>query len=134
MYADATFSIHPTLSLPHCVHKSILYICVSIPSLRFIDIIFLDSIYMANILCLSLSDLFTLYNSRLICLTRTDLNLFFLWPSNIPPCIIPHLPYSFICQWTSRLFPCPGYRKQCCCEHWGPCVVFDYDFLRVYAQ
>ena len=22
--------------------------------------------------------------------------------------------YPFICRWTSRLFPCPGYYKQCC--------------------
>ena len=33
IYIYATFSIHPTLSLPYCVHKSVLYICVSIPSL-----------------------------------------------------------------------------------------------------
>ena len=25
----------------------------------------------------------------------------------------------FICWWTSRLFPCPGYYKQCCDEHCG---------------
>jgi len=31
---DATFSIHLTLSLTYWVHKSILYICVSIPSLQ----------------------------------------------------------------------------------------------------
>ena len=27
--------------------------------------------------------------------------------------------YPFICQWTSRLLPCPSYCKQCCDEHWG---------------
>ena len=27
--------------------------------------------------------------------------------------------YLFICQLTSRLFPCPGYCKQCCSKHWG---------------
>ena len=26
--------------------------------------------------------------------------------------------YPFICRWTSRLLPCPGYCKQCCNEHW----------------
>ena len=26
---------------------------------------------------------------------------------------VPHLLYPFICQWTSRLFPCPGYCKYC---------------------
>ena len=25
-----TFSIHPTLSFPHCVHKSVHYLCISI--------------------------------------------------------------------------------------------------------
>ena len=34
IYVDATFPICPTLSLPDCVLKSILYICVSIPSLQ----------------------------------------------------------------------------------------------------
>ena len=29
------------------------------------------------------------------------------------------LSYPFICQWTSRLLPCPSYCKQCCDEHWG---------------
>ena len=27
--------------------------------------------------------------------------------------------YPFVCWWTSRLLPCPGYYKQCCNEHWG---------------
>ena len=26
---------------------------------------------------------------------------------------VPQLSYPFICWWTSRLFPCPGYYKQC---------------------
>ena len=44
------------------------------------------------------------------------------------------LSYPFICGWTSRLFPCPGYYKQCCDEHWGTCVSFNSGFLGVYAQ
>ena len=32
-YVNATFSVHPTLSFLHCVHRPILYICISIPSL-----------------------------------------------------------------------------------------------------
>ena len=32
---------------------------------------------------------------------------------------VPQLCYPFICWWTSRLLPCPGYYKQCCDEHWG---------------
>ena len=42
--------------------------------------------------------------------------------------------YSFICWWTSRLLPCPGYYKQCCDEHWGTRVSFNFGFLAVYAQ
>ena len=34
VYVDATFSVGPTLSIPHCVHKSILYICIYTPSLK----------------------------------------------------------------------------------------------------
>ena len=47
---------------------------------------------------------------------------------------VPQLSYPFICWWTSRLLPCPGYYKQCCDEHWGTCVSFDSGFLSVYAQ
>ena len=32
---------------------------------------------------------------------------------------VPQVSYPFICWWTSRLFPCPSYYKQCCDEHWG---------------
>ena len=34
MYVKATFSISPNLSFPDCVHKSVLYICVSIPAIE----------------------------------------------------------------------------------------------------
>ena len=34
IYINATFTNSPTLSFPCCVFKSILYICVSIPSLK----------------------------------------------------------------------------------------------------
>src|SRR5574340_297511 len=44
------------------------------------------------------------------------------------------LSYPFICRWTSRLLPCPGYYKQCCNEHWGTHVSFSSGFLSVYAQ
>ena len=47
---------------------------------------------------------------------------------------VPQLSYPFVCQWTSRLLPCPGYCKQCCDEHWGTCVSFNSGFLSVYAQ
>ena len=39
VYVNATFSVHPTLfspslSIPYCVHKSILQICTSLPSMQ----------------------------------------------------------------------------------------------------
>ena len=49
--------------------------------------------------------------------------------SNIPLCI-----YPFIYQWTSRLIPCPGYRKHCCNQYWGTHVSFNSGFLGVCAQ
>ena len=47
---------------------------------------------------------------------------------------VPQLSYPFVCWWTSKLFPCPGYYKQCCDEHWGTCVSLSSGFLGVYAQ
>ena len=47
---------------------------------------------------------------------------------------VPHISYPLVCWWTSRLFPCPGYDKQCCDEHWGARVSFRSGFLDVYAQ
>ena len=41
---------------------------------------------------------------------------------------------SILCSCTSRLLSCPGYYKQCCNEHWGTRVSFNYGFLSVYAQ
>ena len=49
--------------------------------------------------------------------------------SNIPLYNVPHL-YPFICWWTLRLLPCPGYCKQCCNEHWGAYNFSNYDFLQ----
>ena len=47
---------------------------------------------------------------------------------------VPQLSYPFVCWWTSRLLPCPGYYKQCCNEHWGTRVSFNSGFLSVYDQ
>ena len=58
---------------------------------------------------------------------------FYVWV--ILHCVyVPQLSYPFICWWTSRLLPCPGYYKQCCDEHWGTRVSFPSCFLSVYAQ
>ena len=53
---------------------------------------------------------------------------------NIPLCIHTTDSYPFVCQWTSRLLPCPGYCKQCCDEQWDTRVSFSSGFLGVYAQ
>ena len=59
-YMPMLLSIHPTFSLPHCVHKSILCICICIscPTNRFINAVFLDSIIYTLIydICFSFSD------------------------------------------------------------------------------
>ena len=34
IYVNATLSVRPTLSFPHCAHKSVLYVCVSITKAR----------------------------------------------------------------------------------------------------
>ena len=46
---------------------------------------------------------------------------------------ISHLLKPIVCWWALGLFPCLGYCKQCCSEHWGACVFLNYGFLRVYA-
>ena len=48
--------------------------------------------------------------SRFIHLIRTDSNVFFYYSWVIFHCLcVPQLICPFICQWTSRLFPCPSY-------------------------
>ena len=62
-------------------------------------------------------------------LMKVALFLCCLWLSNIPytyHIYTPHLLYSFLCPWTSRLLPCPGYWEQCCCEHWGAHGFLNY--------
>ena len=45
-----------------------------------------------------------------------------------------HLLYPFFCQWSFRLLSCFGYCKQCCCEHWGPCIFLNQSVLWIHAQ
>ena len=59
---------------------------------------------------------------------------FFLHLSNIHCIYVLQLLYPFICQWTSRLLPCPSCCKQCYSEHWDTCVFLNFGLLRVYAQ
>ena len=58
----------------------------------------------------------------------TELNWILHWV------YVPQLSYPFVCWWTSRLLPCPGYYKRCCDEHRGTRVSFNSGFLCVYAQ
>ena len=59
--------------------------------------------------------------------------LFYGWV--ILYCIyVPHLLYPFLCWWTLRLLPYPGYCIQYCSEHWGACIFLNYGFLQIYAQ
>ena len=34
--------------------------------------------------------------------------------------------YPFLCWRTYSLFPCPGYCKQSCNEHWGACILWSH--------
>ena len=50
-------------------------------------------------------------------LIRTDSNVLFFKGWVTLHCVyVPQLSYLFICWWTSRLLPCPGYYKLCCDE------------------
>ena len=74
-------------------------------------------------------------SSPFIHLIRMDSNVFFFNGWVILHCVyVPQLSYPFICWWTSRLLPCPGYYNQCCDEPWGIHVSFSSGFLAVYAQ
>ena len=45
----------------------------------------------------------------------------YFFPFNGWVCV-PHLLDPLLCWWTFRLFPCLGYWKECCNEHWNTCV------------
>ena len=60
---------------------------------------------------------------------------FFFSGSVMFHCIyVSHLLHPFICWWTLRLLPCPGYCKLCCNEYCGTWLFLNYGFLRVYAS
>ena len=57
-------------------------------------------------------------------LQMTQFHSFYGWV--IFHCIyVPNLFYSFLCWWTFRLFPCPGYCKLFCNEYWYACVILN---------
>ena len=47
---------------------------------------------------------------------------------------VPHLLDPLLCRCTFRLFPCLGYWKECCNEHWSTCVIASHVFLWIDAQ
>ena len=110
-------SSHVTLLSPH-VLKSILYVCVFIPllSLGSSETFFFLRFYM-YVLTWYLFFSFWLTSlwmtdSRSIHLTTKKLNFISFYGWVIFHCIyVPHLLYPFICRWTLRLLPCPGYCK-----------------------
>ena len=56
----------------------------------------------------------------------TIIGWYFFGEANVK--YVPQLSYPFVCWWTSRLLPCPGYYKQCCDEHWGYTCLFWFWF------
>ena len=127
-----------TLTLPH-VRKSILYICVFIPVLPLgssgpFFFFFRFHIYvLPYAICFSLSDLLHFVWQTLGPSTSLQITQFrFFMPVH---CIyVPQILYPFVCRWTLRLLPCPGYCKYGCYEHCGTWLFLNYGFLRVYAQ
>ena len=105
-----TFSLPP---FPPCNPKFLhlwLYFCFVN---KFICTHFLDSTYKwyhMVFLFLWLTSL-SLTISRSIHVAANGIILFFLWLSNILLYICTHPLYPFLCWWTFRLLPCPGYCK-----------------------
>ena len=77
-----------------------------------------------------LSDLLhSVIASSFIHFIRTDSDVFFFNSWVIFHCLyVPQLSYPFICRWTSRLLPCPGYCEQCCNEQYT--CLFQFWFPR----
>ena len=47
---------------------------------------------------------------------------------------VPHFLYSFICPWTSRLLPCPGYRLAVLWWTLPHICLFEFIFHRLYSR
>ena len=115
--------VYATLTLPpfrpptpcHQVHSLCLPL-YSCPATRFISTIFFFRFHiyaLAYGICFSLSDLLHSVWQNLGPSTSLQITQFhfFSWLSNIPLYICATSSYPFICQWTFRLVPCPGYCK-----------------------
>ena len=78
---------------------------------------------------------FSMMLSRSIHVSANGIVSFFFNGWVIIHCIyVPHLLYPFLCWWTFRFLPCPGYCKQCCNEHLSVRILSDHVFLQVYDQ
>ena len=67
---------------------------------------------------------FNMTCSRFIQVAANGMISFFFNECIIFHCMyVPHF-YPFLCLWTFRLLPCPGYCKQCSSEHWVACYLF----------
>ena len=44
-----------------------------------------------------------------------------------------HIFLNQSCFWACGIFPCHGYCKQCCYEHWGACVFLNLEFLSFFG-
>ena len=135
---NATLSIRPTLFFPHCVHKSVLYICISITVLQIGSSLpfFLIPHVCVNIQYLSFSFWLTLLciiGSRFIHLIRTESNVFLFKAEQYS---IVYMYHNFFIHSSIdehlRLLPCFSYCKYCCSEHWGTCDFFNYTFFFMY--
>ena len=121
-------------SPPHCVHMSILYVCISIAlQIELIVAIFfffrLHIYALVYSICFSHLTLLYMTDSRSIHISTNDpICSFNDWV--IVYCVyVSHLLHSLICQWTFQLLPYPGYCKDCCNEHWGTCVFLNCSIL-----
>ena len=131
-------SSHP-LPLPQSPNVRSIHLCLfCCLAYRVIIAIFLNSIYMCQytVLVFFFLAYFTLYNWLQFQPSHQNWFKWILFNGWVilHGVYVPQPSYPFICWWTSRLFPCPGYYKQCCNEHWGTRVSFNSGFLGVYAQ
>ena len=141
IYMFQSFSLISSHShlLPHGPKVCSLHLCLfCFLAYMVIVPIFLNFIYMhlCTVLVFFFLTYFILYNRLQFYATHWNWFKFILLNSwVIFHCVyVPQLSYPFVCQWISRLLPCPSYCKQYCDEHWGTHVSFNSGFLGVYAQ
>ena len=139
-YSPLAYPILPTCRPHPRVHKSTLYVCISIAVLQIVPSV---PSFQIPYICINIQYLFSSFcltslciiGSRFIYLISTDSNAFLFMAELEFYCIyMPQLLYPFICQWTSRLLPCPSYCIQCCNEPWPTRDFFSLGLLGVYAQ